>query len=383
MKLSFALAAAGLSLASAKKTKSINVKGNSIKADSQLGSKILSKARKLEQEEEEEVDFTWVANYSLKFQGCHHMQQWNDEADGQDEPYIMTKRLVRFRLCPSDSCTIEDAGGCDSGYGDYIIDMNEFVEAYWQNKMQLQEIDCQNNCQDDCENADNKEYCEYDCFADLGMDYCNDKNPYEDDAAEEEEEFNVEEYLECGAFDIPEEERRKLEDEEEIEYFLGPYCSDQGGKIYLGVFTDEACTNFANNEDGTFSHLDFYKSVTGKSLPYSEETLIDSSCVTCLEPQDNDDDQDEDEVTEMCEMLYQDSGKCESSLGVKYPNENACTYMEGIKIIRKDGTISTLGGKSATMAALIGVFAISSVLLGVYVYYLKAKLDRAKINLSE
>ena len=69
---------------------------------------------------------------SLKFQGCYHTQQWNDEADDEDDVRISTQRLVRFRLCPSDSCTMESASGCSEGYGDYIIGMEEYLEAYFE-----------------------------------------------------------------------------------------------------------------------------------------------------------------------------------------------------------------------------------------------------------
>jgi len=403
MKLSFAILALATAV-SAKKAypkKAVDLTGRSIKADSKLGSSLMSKARRLENDDNEEVDFTWVAGYSIKFQGCHHIPQWNDEADDEDDPKIQTKRLIRFRLCPSDSCTYEDAGGCDSGYGDYIIDMNTFLDSYWTNKQEFEEWNCEyyenNVC--DCEDADNEEYCLYDCqVTDNGLDYCwEGASPYAaDDGAEEEEEFDAQDYLYCAQFEVPEEERRKLEDGDEVEYFIGPYCSDQGGKVYLGVFTDEYCTNFADDEDSGNSHLDFYESATGKELAYSSESLIDMKCISCMELGDNDgddeddgndnDQDDEDQIIEMCETVYDAGGKCESLLSdvVSSPNENACNYIEGIKIVRQDGVVvQGASAKSKTAAALIGVFAISSVLLSAYVYYLKTKLDRAKINLAE
>jgi len=399
MNLKFAVLATSLSLASAKRAKtSLDVSGTSIKADSKLGNNLLSKARKLN--DNEEIDFTWVSGYSIKFQGCHHINQWNAEADGDDEPKIQTKRLVRFRLCPSDSCTTQDAGGCDSGYGDYIIDLSIFMAMYWENKQEWEEWNCEyyenNVC--DCENADNEEYCLYDCqVTEYGLDYCWDENPYQQDDQDEEEQFEVEEFLECAQWDLPEERRRKLENrrklEDEVAYYIGPYCSDQGGKVNLGVFTDEFCTNFADDEDTGYSHLDFYEKSTGKELPYSSESLVNEKCISCMELADNngDDDgnnndqEDEDAVIEMCEELYDQAGKCESGLDdVQYPNTNACTYMQGIQIMRQDGIITTgFSAGSKGVAAFIGVFAATSVLLGAYVYYLKTKLDRAKIDLSE
>lgn len=73
MKLTAALIAStvGLSAAAAPKA--------SITAGSKVGQKVLSKARRLENNENDEIDYTWVANMSLKFQGCYHTEQWNEE----------------------------------------------------------------------------------------------------------------------------------------------------------------------------------------------------------------------------------------------------------------------------------------------------------------
>lgn len=410
MKFALATIAATFAVASAKKVPvaSKDITPGAIKADSKLGMRVLSEARKLDQQnqnnENEEIEFTWVADYSIKFQGCHHISQWNEDADGEDEPKIQTKRLVRFRLCPTSSCTYENAGGCDSSYGDYIIDMDTFLAAYWEDKLQL----CENypDAQCGCEYADNEEYCQYDCLMDAGMDYCVEENPYEannenqNQQQDDYEEPQIEDMLACAQIEFDENayynyqynqnnnQRRKLEQaEEEVQYFMGPYCSDQGGKIYMGVFTDEFCTNFVEDHD------EFYYQMTGgHKLPYSSESLVDMECVSAKEYQEQDennqnDNQDADEVKEAWEAVYAAAGKCETRLNNQYvrsPNENACNYIEGIKIVRKDGiVVQGSSAKSKTAAVFIGIFSVSFILLGAYVYYLKTKLDRAKINLSE
>jgi hypothetical protein len=114
--------------------------------------------------------------------------------------------------------------------------------------------------------------------------------------------------------------------------------------------------------------------------------------MSCHEPADynneGDDAEDEDQVIEMCEQIYQTAGKCESALaatGVVYEaNEQACNYIAGIKVVRKDGIITQVGSKAnKTSSVFIGIFVVAFVLLAAYVYYLKTKLDRASINLSE
>jgi hypothetical protein len=47
-----------------------------IQADSELGMRLLSEARELDGE----WTHTWISGYSLKFEGCHHISQWNPEA---------------------------------------------------------------------------------------------------------------------------------------------------------------------------------------------------------------------------------------------------------------------------------------------------------------
>jgi len=388
MKLSIALAMSAIASASAAglpfyKTLSKVDTTKDIAASSGLGQKIMSKARRLD--EDEEADFTWVADYSLKFQGCFHMSQWNAEAEDEEDVRIMTKRLVRFRLCPSDVCSSSSTGGCSSGYGDYIVDLDEFVNSYMENKEQAQNQACEElaeNC--GCDNDDGKddgfdeEQCEYDCYVNAGMSYC----------IEDEDAFNVQEYLECNQWELPEADddagrlRRLEEAEEEVAYYIGPYCANQGGDIYMGMFSDDTCTEFYDDDAGVST----YAALAGASLPYATESLIGSDCVSCLQVDDADDDDDanEVEVSETCMQLYESSGKCETELSIDDANENACTYMEGVKITRKNGTVQVAAAAASKSAsAFIGIFAVSFSALAGYVYFLQTKLDGAKINLSD
>jgi hypothetical protein len=51
-----------------------------IAADSPLGMRLLSESRSLENNNYDPYSHTWVSGYSIKFDGCHHISQWNDEA---------------------------------------------------------------------------------------------------------------------------------------------------------------------------------------------------------------------------------------------------------------------------------------------------------------
>jgi hypothetical protein len=367
---------------------------SSIQADSELGQNLLSKARKLE--ENGEVDFTWVAGFSIKFQGCHHVSQWNDEADGDEDVRIETKRLIRFRLCPTDSCSATSSSGCSADYGDYIIDMNTFLQTYYQAVENYNQYRCEYTSQVLCDCADgddkgddfNPELCEYDCYVEHGIEsICSDRNPYEDDQQQQQqgEQFDLADYVECREARIQNNGRML---EQNNQYFVGPYCAEQGGAIFLGLFTDDTCTTYADENGGATT----YSSLAGTSLPYAAESIITLDCISCKEPadfnQDGNDGEDADEVIEMCEQIYGMAGKCEAGLEatgyVSKANNNACNYISGIKVVRKDGIITQVGSKANKTASIfIGIFVVAFVLLAAYVYYLKTKLDRASINLSD
>lgn len=346
----------------------------------------MAHARQLD---ENEVDFTWVENYSIKFQGCHHISQWNQDAEDEEDVRIATKRLVRFRLCPSDECTVQSAGGCSSGYGEYVIDMSIFLESYIDSIEQYNEAKCEyleniSGCGND--DGDNEEYCLYDYYQANGMeDICAENNPYNQNNGQEEgERFEIAEYVECGEVNFENENRRKLEEEEEVQYFLGPYCAEQGGAIYLGLFTDDTCSTFADEFGGKQS----YYQLSGEELPFGSSNIVSMDCYKCQEPEvqfnyNGNDNQDDDNVSEFCEQVYEQAGKCESNIAYG-DNYNACTYIQGIQVIRKNGIIVSAGSKANKTASIfIGFFVVAFVLLSAFVYFLKTKLDRASINLAE
>lgn len=353
---------------------SIN-RNTEIGVNSMLGKHLLAHARPAEGDEgrslNEDVDYSFVASYSIKFQGCHHVQQWNDYADDEDDVRVKTKRLVRFRLCESDSCSNSNSAGCSSKFGDYVVDMNTFVAAYLEALDEDQESICQEaayDCQVDCNgNDDAAGNCMSACYDAYDVSFCN--NLYnDDDQNQNNNDFEAADYAACAKF---EGRRRRLENNG-YEYYVGPYCADQGGEIHLGVFTDETCTTYAQNGETTFYNM------MGFDLPYSDDSLVSSRCFACGQNNGNG-----YEINDFCGNIYDYSGKCETRMNIGYPNESSCSYIEGIKIIREDGVIRTSTVKKSKAAAVcIGLFLTLAVLLAGYVYYLRTKLGRAQINLA-
>lgn len=355
--------------------------GSEIRAGSTLGRHLLSHARREEGidgggralEEDGDYDYSYVAGYEIKFQGCHHISQWNGEAEDEDDVRVYTKRLARFRLCPEGSCDSDDSSGCSAKYGDYVVDMGTFLASWLEAQEDEKEYQCEvyaDKCEEMCDD-DGDDDCEQACYTGYGMSYCMDGD--DDDNANN---FDPQDYAECAAFEFGRRQLEDANDDGDAEYYVGPYCADQGGEIRLGLFTDETCTAFSATA---------FENMAGYELPYSESPgMVGSMCMSCGEQDGDDEDGDGDvDVKEVCENLYGTSGKCETKMSIDYPNESACTYIEGIKIIREDGVIRTSTTKKSKAAAVcIGLFTTAAVLLGAYVYYLRTKLGRAKINLS-
>ena len=387
------LAAAALLFISTTATTTAAVRSSNpdISAQSTLGRKLLAHAVPVDNNNNnngdarflEENDY-FLNSYSIKFQGCHHVQQWNEYADEEDDVRIMTKRLARFRLCPSDQCSNEKSAGCNSKYGDYIVDMDTFVASY----LEAMEEDKENLCnevKEDCEGycgggGDENYECAYDCYDGYDAAFCLNQQ-------DQNGEFNAQQYAQCSQLDIDlsaynnnddgnnnnnNNGNRRLE-EDQVQYYVGAYCADQGGEVRLGIFTDDTCTTFVNNGAGLFY------SATGYALPYSQDSLVSNRCFEC---QGNNGDGNY-YTKEVCSSVYAMSGKCETRMAIDYPNESSCNYIEGVKIIRQDGVIRTsTTRKSKSAAVAIGLFTTLSVLLAAYVFYLRTKLSRAQINLA-
>ena len=115
--------------------------------------------------------------------------------------------------------------------------------------------------------------------------------------------------------------------------------------------------------DALFAEGVTFKSLVGYELPYSTESIVGDDCLPCKERDDENngnnnnnnngnDNWDEDDVLESCEELYMGSGKCEANLpsGTAYEiNNNACNYMQGIRIVRQDGIIDTGSSRKSAL----------------------------------
>jgi hypothetical protein len=70
-------------------------------------------------------------NYSLKYTGCSTAETYSADqaADNGDTSVLVSKRFATFRLCPTSTCSDNKYQGCSSNYGDYVVSLDQFLNA--------------------------------------------------------------------------------------------------------------------------------------------------------------------------------------------------------------------------------------------------------------
>lgn len=183
------------------------------------------------------------------------------------------------------------------------------------------------------------------------------------------------------------------------QYWIGPHCSEKDGKsIYMKVFYDAGCTSVAPT--GTYEAFHY-----SAALPFETESIVTlNDCISCLKADENQNNNNNNnnnnqnqqvEANELCQQSYEMAAKCESGLSqyvsqYYYPDESGCDFINNIlprldqatrKVSSASKVGSAKGGAAATAFAVL--FAISSLVLGAYAFFLYRKIHRAKVNLSQ
>ena len=307
--------------------------------------------RKLEGDDAYEVD---LSGYSVKFQKCQFVKSYDDDlaADEDAESVLATRRFVVFRLCP-DSCS-----SCSYNYGEYLVDLETYLQASIDYQKDVQQEMC-NTCQNYCGSDDDANAADDDANAaaddddanaagnerNLGYygvdcDTCYDEcmkienmqdNGYVDAA----------EFIECQMIYDP-------EDDDKATLYAGPMCASSGSKIKIGVFTDENCYTVDTSKD-----VDDFLYNEKLSHALLKTVYSQSTCVSCSA---------DDDASDMCQTLYQDAAKCETTHGFSsgyasyddYDNqvsneEIVCDFITSIKTgsYDDDGEIIVTGSNTS------------------------------------
>lgn len=389
-------------------------------AKSRYNSALLHAARRLD-DNQNQVD---ISTFAVKFQKCQFIKAYSDDlAENKDSDTVLgMKRFVIFRLCPDNSCN-----SCNSNYGEYMVDLETYLEATVEYQKKNQEEMCR-ACEECAVEEDNEEgnAAEEDNKEEQGNQEENQdaqqndaeaenaenedekqgegENAEEENAGDEANEGNVDGEgrklysvdcstcaSECEAIENMEAngyvEATDLtecqliydpEDDSMSALYAGAMCANYGKQITIGVFTDENCYFV----DESKSVGDYLVDNNGDAMTVSDTLLklvYSSSCISCAkEENDNNDNQ----ANDMCKALYEDSAKCEASHGFDsgigdyegYENQVAqesivCDFIDSVSSGSYDssGEISLFGSNSrfsSVKTTGVQTFALTFFILG-------------------
>lgn len=297
------------------------------------------------------------------------------------------------------------------------------------------------NCHDLSDTRDSQiflqldtQLCYSDCYAQAGLSYCDQQQQQQDGGDNDNESgqyINLQEAVYCTQLDVSDEameyylynnqnQNNQDQQQQDLALFVGPHCHQ--GKVILGLFTEETCSIKAPR--GSYEKM-FY----GQHLPHSSTSIVESKCMSCKVPNENDEymnnnnnnnnqkqnnkngngdmyyykngqmyqqqqqqvyeyeeevEQVPDEVTEACSSLYAQSAKCEESLHVNgvYPDTRACNY---IRTLKRDGFgFGALrpNNMNVTPSILAGVFAATTIMFAGLSVYLHRMVKRSTVNVK-
>jgi len=299
--MKFASSVIALALASG-----VVVNGMSIRGNTKHANKLIASARRLEegsgdeqgsgdsgdeQESGDAADEISLVDYSITLLSCTQgeivmneqdaeegEEEEDEEAEEEEEAEEVESEegdYVVFRLCPSSSCNMTTSIlGCDDSYGDYVVDIDTFLQVYMES---LGEEEQQSQDAEEEEGEYTWQYQEYD----------NPMVKYN----EWNQAFDGSQYMECTAYEAPQGGNNYYRD---MQFYIAPTCTADGKSIALQTYMDEDCSTVF---EGNFSQIN-----SGwESLPFSDGGLVSMECVSCMTVDEN----YNVDVNEMCGQEFE------------------------------------------------------------------------------
>jgi hypothetical protein len=106
----------------------------------------------------EGADGTWAGNWaseynvdfdmtskSFKYAGCASIKSYDEEyaTESETNDPFKTQTYVTFRLCPADKCNKYSLMGCSKNYGEYVVEMESYLESIMEYYSQRYEEYCE------------------------------------------------------------------------------------------------------------------------------------------------------------------------------------------------------------------------------------------------
>ena len=207
--------------------------------------------------------------YSLKYATCQKVQRFSSNAVKRGEySSMVTDDIVILRLCPKQSCSSSSRNGCSSGYGEYAIDVTEYMTIMMKYHTDKQKRFCGfcDSCDFDNGNDGYSSYSANKCqtYADECQNTC-----YSDDDQYDNygNYMKYAQYLSC----------EKVQDGQYYNnyFYAKPHCDTTTNKIKMGLYYDGHCTQAAGDDFDLSTFLGgFFEE---DAFEYSQ----DISCIDC------------------------------------------------------------------------------------------------------
>jgi len=289
-----------------------------------------------------EESLYFVRSYSITLLGCIQGATVVNYENGEQQ-----SSSVYFRLCPTDTCSTYNEMGCDSGYGDYVVGINDFLEAYFEGQ---DEEGNNNQYQGGYQYGNQNQGGNYN--QNQGGGYYNNNQNSMVAYNQYGQEFDAKEYLECREYDMEEGQEQQQQQADNAyayyngnynnnqgqnnqynvnyyqgtQFYIGPGCSADGKDIALKMYMDQMCSYPASNVN--FGDIAF----GWNSLPFSDGGMVSMKCAPCYGRSNDGGDW---EIQQMCTENYaQSMYRCEESMesysyyGV---STGGCDYIDTLK----------------------------------------------------
>ena len=269
--------------------------------------------RRLDQEAEEYDETSFLKNYEQVFLKCIPGVKSVNEQGEYDY------NTVVYRMCPTGSAC-NNGKVCTEGAGTYAVGLQEYVRGF------------------------------FDQFED------------EEDGYQDEDAYDFGELGECREINV--EANDDGNNGQEVQYFMGPACTEDGD-VRMALFkNDEYCRPEYEAEEKL-------EDLIGIEMPYENGGLMDDdecSAYYCNAMNDN----GEYELNRFCEELYMNSAyKCETDMvyvsAVNGMNTRGCEAIEEMMPASKGGN----GGKIFLIILLVAA------VVGVAVYFVMSQKKKS------
>lgn len=234
-----------------------------------------------------------LADFSIKYAGCSALTSFVESDDGS-YPFV-NQNFVSYRLCPSESCADDTWQGCKSQYGEYMMNLEDFLNVQQDYLDEEFEYYC-NFCEqcmyfDKYFSGGGQDGCAMTDQCQDYYDFCSDEARKQ---IEEEADFNLDDFFECQEINIfggnddqdggdgyyDQNYANSMDDKYDVAFqnggvaYVGSHCMN--GEISIGLFADDQCTSYIGNQ------IDFFNA-TQMEIETSvvEELYVPDGCVAC------------------------------------------------------------------------------------------------------